>query len=77
MPMKKDDAKAGIEELCYRWAEEKGIPVPSIEQPSFSEFKTWLMAKGYGHYLDFRSMAGPGYDAEHWFDKVFGQTWRN
>ncbi len=74
---KKAECEQAIRYLCTEWAKERGIPHRPDFQPSFSEFTSWLNQKGYGHYLNFRSVAGPLYDAEMWFDQEFGQTWRN
>lgn len=71
--MKKDDAEKAIRYLCGQWANEE----PPGDHPSFSRFKAWLRRKGYGGYLDFRSVGGADYAAEMWFDQEFKQTWRN
>lgn len=75
--MKKSECEPKIRELCHVWAREMDIPPRPVEQPSFSQFESWLTANGYDRYLNFRSVAGPRYDAEMWFDQEFGQTWRN
>ena len=74
---KKADCEKAIRYLCSAWAKERGIPSRPEFQPSFGDFKSWLSQKGYSHYLNFRSVMGPLYDAETWFDQEFGQTWRN
>lgn len=81
MNVKKAEAETAIRSLCYEWARERDIrPDPNDDplafHPSFSAFGRWMHEKGYGHYLRFRSTAGPEYDAEMWFDQVFKQTWR-
>jgi hypothetical protein len=75
--MKKHEAEQAIRHLCHVWARECGISELPVDQPSFPDFKSWLSGKGYGHYLEFRSVMGPNYDAEMWFDQEFRQTWRN
>jgi hypothetical protein len=75
--MKKDECETAIRCLCREWAKERGIPYAPVDQPSFSDFKSWLSSKGYSHYLNFRSVMGPDSDAETWFDQEFKQTWRN
>jgi hypothetical protein len=75
--MKKAEAEQVIRHLCHVWAAETGQPMTAESMPSFSAFKAWLDQKHYSHYLDFRSRCGADYDAEHWFDQEFKQTWRN
>ncbi len=73
--MKKDECERAIRALCHQWA--SSLSAALLEHPSFSAFKSWLTAQGYGCYLDFRSRMGPDFDAEMWFDQEFKQTWRN
>jgi hypothetical protein len=75
--MKKTEAEPAIRSLCHEWADSVGFYPASGKQPSFADFKTWLAAKGYLHYLDFRSTMGANTDAEQWFDQELRQTWRN
>ena len=76
--MKKSEAEAIFPELCRTWREENKLPYPEGEvHYSFSDFKTWLSAKGYSHYLRFRSLAGAAADAARWFDDLMKQAWRN
>ncbi|MCA0045601.1 hypothetical protein LB577_01305 [Mesorhizobium sp. B283B1A] len=72
--MKKADAEKAIRSLSTQWA--NTLSDKEREHPSFSTFKTWLSANRYGGYLDFRSVMGPDYDAEAWFDEELGQMWR-
>jgi hypothetical protein len=51
-------------------------PEAKREHPSFSDFRTWLEARYTGVFY-FRSTMGPLYDAEMWFDRELGQSWRN
>ncbi|WP_162527185.1 hypothetical protein [Sphingomonas solaris] len=51
--------------------------VGSAEQPSFTAFKRWAEAEGYGSYFVFRSTMGALDDAERWFDQELRQAWRN
>lgn len=73
--VKKDDCEKAIKYLCHEWA--KATNPEDLAHPSFTSFKTWLGVNGYGHYLNFHSVAGPDYDAERWFDEVFKLTWRS
>ena len=72
--MMKGEAEKAIRALCHQWGE--GLTAAERKHPTFDSFKSWLQAKGYSHYLKFRSTAGPEYDAEMWFDQEFKQTWR-
>ncbi|WP_374656447.1 hypothetical protein [Dongia sp.] len=74
--MKKDDCEKAIRGLCHDWGREVGIARAAESDPSFSQFKTWLHAKGYSHYLNFRSSISADYDAEQWFIQEFKQGWR-
>jgi hypothetical protein len=65
--MTKREAESIIRRLVHDWARERGIEAQAAEQPSFSDFKSWLSDKGYSHLLQFRSVAGPDDDAERWF----------
>jgi len=60
--MIKGEAEKAIRALCHQWRE--GLTAAERKHPSFDSFKSWLHAKGYSHYLKFRSTAGPEYDAE-------------
>ena len=75
--MKKGECEKEIRRLCHEWAKEVGIPIRPVDQPHFSEFKSWLRARGDDRYLNFRSERGAEDDAEDWFDDEFGQSWRN
>ncbi len=75
--MKKPECEQAIRYLCREWRRVRGIPIRPDFQPSFGEFKIWLRQNGYSHYQNFRSVAGPDYDAEMWCDQEFGQTWRS
>ncbi len=75
--MTKRESEPIVRRLVHDWARERGIDIPPTEQPSFSEFKSWLSANGHSHLLKFRSVAGPDDDAERWFDQELKQTWRN
>ena len=74
--MTKAEAETAIRELSRAWAAGNGIKLPSANLVSFSEFKSWLSANGYSHYLRFRSTMGADYDAELWFDEEMKQAWR-
>lgn len=75
--MKKSECEQAIRSLCHEWGHLNSIPSRPDFQPSFSQFTSWLQERGYGGYLHFRSVVGPEYDAEMWFDQEFHQTWRN
>ncbi len=75
--MKKADAEQAIRHLCRVWVKEENVSHGPTDHPNFLKFKTWLGSNGYGHYLDFRSVAGADHDAEMWFDQELNQTWRN
>lgn len=75
--MKKDEAERAIRHLCHIWGDEVGISRAPESEPSFFAFTAWLEQKGYGHYLNFRSVRGARADAELWFDEEFRQTWRD
>jgi hypothetical protein len=75
--MKKSEAEPKIRYLVTQWAQDTGFDPTSGKQPSYSDFTSWLGAKGYLHYLKFRSVRGASSDAEQWFDEELHQTWRN
>lgn len=75
--IRKNDAERYIRHLCHEWRNSESLTPTQLEHPSFTAFKAWLKAKGYGHYLDFHSVGGPDYAAERWFDEEFCQAWRN
>jgi hypothetical protein len=75
--MKKTEAEPAIRALCHQWKRDTNQPTTPNYHYSFSAFTTWLSENRYDHYLDFRSRAGPRYDAEMWFDDEMKQTWRN
>jgi hypothetical protein len=75
--MKKAQCEKAIRNLCHKWAEDRGIHSPPSDQPSYSDFKSWVRENGFSRFLEFRSVAGADYDAEMWFDQEFEQTWRN
>lgn len=77
MNVKKSEAEPAIRKLCHFWGDEMGIPREPDSNPSFLSFLGWLDSKGYGHYLEFRSVRGARADAELWFDQEFRQMWRN
>lgn len=76
MKMKRSDCKKAFPSLCAEWVKDAGLTPEELKHPSFSAFKSWLRARAYDHYLNFRSRAGSDYDAELWFDQEFKQTWR-
>jgi hypothetical protein len=74
--MRKAECEKIIRRLCHEWPGSRGPSGAQVDHPSFSTFKAWLKANGHSRYLDFRSVMGPEYDAEMWFDKEFKQMWR-
>jgi hypothetical protein len=72
----KPECEKAIRQLCQQWAKEKGINISTENDPGFSTFRIWLEERGFSSYLNFRSVAGPIYDAEMWFDEEMKQTWR-
>jgi hypothetical protein len=51
--MTKPEAEKAIRRLCHEWVREMMIDTTHPAMPSFSEFETWLYARGDGHYLIF------------------------
>jgi hypothetical protein len=74
--MKKAESEGALRQLVRTWLRHAGITGEAAGNASFYEFKRWLHAEGYAHYLNFRSVAGSDFDAESWFDQETGQTWR-
>ncbi len=72
--MKKAEAETAIRYLVTQWA--NTLSKEDKEHPSFSTFKSWMFASGYGRYFDFRSVMGADYHAEAWFDDELKQNWR-
>ena len=64
----KAEAETAIRHLAAGWARETGYVVKPGHYPSFSDFRSWLEAKHYSHYLNFRSSADALYVAEGWFE---------
>ena len=75
--MKRTEAEPAIRALVGQWAKAACVHVGSAEQPSFTTFKRWAEAEGYGSYFVFRSTMGALDDAERWFDQELRQAWRN
>lgn len=73
--MKRSDAKPAIRSLCRAWKTEQ-FPTTTTNRLHFSDFADWLRAR-HPTLLKFRSVMGPLYDAEQWFDDEFRQNWRN
>jgi hypothetical protein len=74
--MTKQESEKVIRYLCTEWAKLCGIQIPSIEQPSFSDFYSWVQ-ENHGHVLKFRSTLSVSEQVEAWFDDEFKQNWRN
>ena len=72
--MKKDDAERAVRSLAVDWRREVGAA--SKDDFSVSAFKDWAQAKGYGHYLVFRTTTGVSDDIERWLADALGQRWR-
>lgn len=77
MKYTKTECERAIRSLVHEWAKTQRISPGTAEIPSFSDFRSWVDAQGYSHYLHFRSVAGSSYDTEQWFDQELKQTWRN
>jgi hypothetical protein len=75
--LKKSECETAIRELCHKFAEDKGFTPRPDYDPGFITFVNWVNQKGYSQYLNFRSVAGPQYDAEMWFDEEMKQKGRN
>lgn len=75
--MRKAECKQAILQLIHQWARLHGVQVGQADMPSYSQFRSWCNSNGYSHYFRFRSVAGSEYDAEIWFDRELGQSWRN
>lgn len=73
--VKKAEAQSTIEYLAARWADETGYVAKQGHYPSFSNFKSWLSANNWSHYLNFRSPTA-SYDAENWFEAALKNWWR-
>jgi hypothetical protein len=73
--MQKAEAEGYIRKLAQLWATECGIEI-GVDHASFSDFATWVRAKGFGAYLDFQSVRGAEADTEAWFDEELRQSWR-
>jgi hypothetical protein len=71
--MTKDEAEKKVRYFCHDWA--KGLSTEQLKHPSFTVFRSWLISHGYSDCLNFRSRAGPLYDAELWFDQELNITW--
>jgi len=67
--MSKAEAEPRVRHLAHVWAEETGYVAKPGYYPSYSSFKSWMEANGYGHYLRFRSRCGADYDVEHWLEE--------
>lgn len=74
--MTKQESEKAIRYLCTEWAKLRRIQVPCVEQPSFSDFYSWVR-QNYGQYLSFRSTLSVSDQVEVWFDDEFKQNWRN
>ena len=72
--MQKADSEKAVRHLCHVWRAESGNERTPESQLSFSDFLTWLRSS-HSACLEFRSTAGPAYDAELWFDQEFKQAW--
>ncbi|MBV7379373.1 hypothetical protein [Maritimibacter dapengensis] len=74
--MKKSEAERIVRYAAHKWVEETEQDLSSAGEPSFYEFREWLLER-WSNALDFRSTMGPNNDAESWFDDELGQAWRN
>jgi hypothetical protein len=74
--MTKPESEKAIRYLCTEWVKLRGIQMPPTEQPSFSDFFSWVQ-ENHGACLSFRSTLSVRDQVEAWFDDVFKQKWRN
>ncbi|MDO8273558.1 MAG: hypothetical protein Q7U82_16815 [Gammaproteobacteria bacterium] len=74
--MTKQESEKAIRYLCTEWAKLRGIQTPPIEQPSFSDFHSWVK-ENHNSVLKFRSTLSVSEQLEAWFDDQFKQNWRN
>jgi hypothetical protein len=58
------------------WSEARAARSPSLHQPDFSDFKAWLNANGYSHYLILVPEKYPDVDAQAWFNDELGRIGR-
>lgn len=70
--MRKAEAEPIVRVLCHDWASEQNNA--DLIRPSVWSFRSWMDARGYGHYLQFRSVGGPYMAAEMWFDAELKET---
>ena len=74
--LKKVECETAIRSLNHEWAASQGL-IPSTEIATiYSEFRAWLESKGNSHFLKFRSVADPDFNAKMWFDDEMKQNWR-
>jgi hypothetical protein len=74
--MKKEESEKAIEQLCYEWAELRGLRMSTEEEPSFADFYGWVQ-ENYSAVLRFKTATSVRGDVERWFDRIFKQNWRN
>jgi len=72
--IRKDEAEQAVRNFCTKWAEERGLP-HQPDDPSFSDFYSWLQQKSPGH-LKFRTSTSVRDDVERWSISEFKQGWR-
>jgi hypothetical protein len=73
---KKADAERSIRHLALEWMSETGYEQKPGHYPSFGAFATWLEAKHFGHYLNFRSSVDARFEAEGCFESEIRNYWR-
>jgi hypothetical protein len=74
--MTNDEAERVIRYLIHEWAKLRGVKPAQAEQPSFSDFYSWLQQE-HPAYPEFRSSTSVRDDVERWFDGELKQNWRN
>ncbi len=70
---KKSECESMVRHLIHEWKDIRGLNGTADESPSFLDFKSWACSKGYEWCFKFRSVAGPDFDAEMWFDQELKQ----
>lgn len=73
----KTEAEQAFRQLFAVWARDDAQTATGANERDFSAFRDWVQENGYGHFFRFRSVRGATSDVEDWFDRWFGQTWRN
>lgn len=68
--MHKRECERVIRCLCSEWARLRGITAGPMNEPSFSDFYTWVR-DNFSSYLQFQPSASVRQDVALWFDQEF------